>query len=95
MQPLEQLVVALDAFEKCASQADKKAAVACLRRLSRMLEVQTTELLQQRLLLMQAECARDRETLRDLAEFSLFPEIVSWVSDILHPKPRTPGGLEL
>jgi len=93
MQLLEQLLDALDAFEKSASPADKKAAVASLRRLSRKYEIQTTELLQQRLLLMQAESTRDRETLRDLSAYSQFPEIVSWASDILHPKPRTPGGL--
>jgi len=93
MQPLEQLLAALDTFEKCASPADKKAAVAPLQQLSRMLEIRSMELLLQRLMLTAAEGSRDKTTLRDLAAYSQFPEIVSWVNDILHPKPRTPGGL--
>jgi hypothetical protein len=91
MQPLEQLLAALDTFEKCASPADKKSVVTSLRRFSRKYEIQTTELLEQRLLLMRAENTGDRGTLKDLVEFSQFQEISDWAKETLNPKPRTPG----
>lgn len=93
MQPLEQLLAALDAFEKSASPADKKAAVAPLQQLSTKLKIRSTELLQQRLMLTAAEGSRDKAALRDLNAHSQFPEIVEWSFSLLHPKPRTSGGL--
>jgi hypothetical protein len=91
MQPLEQLVVALDAFEKCASQADEKSAVAALRRLSALCEIRSLELAQQRQMLTSAECAGDAETLRALNEHTQHAEIREWCAEILNlkPQPRT------
>ncbi len=91
MQPLEQLLAALDTFEKCASQADKKSAVAALRRLSTLCQIRSIELVQQRQMLTSAESAGDKETLRDLNNFSQFIEIVEWSGDVLKlkPQPRT------
>jgi hypothetical protein len=91
--PLERLLATLADFEQHATPAEKKAAILPLQRLSRKLEIRSLELLEQRLLLTRAEGSRDKITLRDLADFSQFPEIVEWSFSILHPKPRTPGGL--
>jgi hypothetical protein len=91
--PLELVIEALADFEQHGTRDEKKSAVPVLRRLTRKTEIQLLELLDQRLMLTQAEGTRDRDTLRDLAEFSQHEEIRTWSLEILNPKPRTPGFL--
>lgn len=88
--PVEILVAALSVFEERASREEKKDAIPALRRLSRKLEIQSLELLDQRLKLTHAEATRDRETLRDLSEFG-HEEIRIWAAEVLNVKrqPRT------
>ena len=89
--PLEMLLDVLASFEEHADPTQKKDAIPALQRLANKLKIQTLPLLEQRLRLIAAEGAGDKETLRGLATFSQFPEITEWAVEILNPKPRTPG----
>jgi len=89
--PLELLLATLADFEQHSDREEKKSAIPALQRLAKKLEIQLLPLLEQRLRLIAAEGAGDKETLRGLATFSQFPEITEWAVEILNPKPRTPG----
>jgi hypothetical protein len=86
-EPLDVLLAVLEDFDQHATRDEKKSAISALRRLSRKIEIQSLELQEQRWRLTAAECAGDKETLRDLAEFTQFEDaIASWAREILNVK---------
>ena len=91
--PLELLLATLTDFEQHASREEKKSAIIPLQTLAKKIKIRSLELLDQRLMLTQAESTRDRETLLALSRFSQHQEIREWATEILNPKPRTPGFL--
>lgn len=86
METLNRLVEALADFEANAAPDEKKAAAVALRRLSRKLEIQTLDLVEQRLRLTWAESNNKRDELRELSELSQHEEIREWAKASLSPR---------
>ena len=78
-------------FDSRADRSEKKDAILPLQRLAKKIEIQLLPLLEQRLRIMSAESTGDRETLRNLRDFSQHEEIRNWAVEILNPKPPTSG----
>ena len=86
MQNLDNLLSALSDFEAQAVPSEKKAAAGVLRRLSRKFEIQTMDLVEQRLRLTWAESNNNRDELRELSELSQHAEIREWAKAALSPR---------